>query len=132
MTEFVNFLPYSGTILIEVDGRPLYGGGYSEQLAQAIQAVSSAVMNQVGEQNKPSEVQISFGLKALGTGALAISAGDTAANFRVMLKMGGSSPGISAPQGNSSGGQDQSNDMPEDDEDFLNEDEGEDDLENID
>jgi hypothetical protein len=88
----------SGSVKIEVSGG---GGGtsnaYAADFLSALQGVSeilAAHINQTPADHRPSEIQVGFGLTALNTGGFSISLGEETANFRVLLKWGGSQEGL--------------------------------------
>jgi hypothetical protein len=80
----------AGAILIEVDD---YGSESSSieirQLLDALQGIADIGgegMESLPKENRPAELELSFGIKALSNGQVAICMDETDANIKVKLK----------------------------------------------
>lgn len=96
VTEFKN-IPELGGIQIEVTGSGGSPNVNSGELFRAIQSMANAMamqINQIPEQSRPAEINISFGVKLLSSGKCAISLSDTSVNFNVSMKWSGESSGL--------------------------------------
>lgn len=61
---------------------------YSEDFAEAIRAMAGFIVGRVGqfgEENRPSQLSVTFGLKALASGGFAIGNSDDAGNFKILM-----------------------------------------------
>ena len=80
----------SGYLRIQVEG----GGSvseYSTDLVRALQSIASAIttgFNKLDEKDRPQQVEIACGLRALSEGGFAVTEGAEKANFRVLIKWG--------------------------------------------
>jgi len=87
MATSLNNFDASGEVRVEVEAA---GGGYAydKELARALVLITTSVMgtvNQMPTEQRPQEVSLTCGLKALPSGGFAISLGETAASFTLTL-----------------------------------------------
>jgi hypothetical protein len=93
MPEYKSFIDSSVRLRIEIEGSGGNSGSYAVDLAAALGSVAGMLGDQIAniaEGKRPSEITVSFGLRAIGGGGYAISLYEEQANFRVSLKWGGS------------------------------------------
>lgn len=91
MAEYRSFFDSSGRVRIEVEGSGGSSSSYAGDLMGALQGVAETIASQMSgipEEQRPTEMSVSFGLKALGGGGFAISLSEDQANFRVSMKWG--------------------------------------------
>ena len=69
------------------------------RVLQDIAQVTSDRMQSLAQAKRPNEYELSFGLKGLSKGGVAVSLGDDHANFHIRMKWGGASSG-DGPAGN--------------------------------
>lgn len=108
MATYKAFFDSSSEIRIEVEGSGGTSNAYVSDFVAALRSVAMTVASQVAQipkDQRPTELTVALGLKALATGGFAIALSQDAVNFRVLLKWGGESDGgllagsIPAPPG---------------------------------
>ena len=66
-------------------------------MANALQNIAETLISQVNqmpEDQRPTELTVSFSLKALATGGFAISLSEANSNFKIAMKWGSESGGL--------------------------------------
>lgn len=99
MPDLKTFHGSQGSITLEVDsgGAGASGGGSLADILSVLTDVASAALDQLNrldEERRPSEFEISFGLKGLSDGGVAVTQTQESANFQVRLKWGGGMPSL--------------------------------------
>lgn len=85
----------NSAVLVEIDMDAVEAGGKGGNLAASFRTITevalacSEAVGQLPEEKKPSEIEVTFGLKALSSGKLAVTVNEPNANFKVRLKWGG-------------------------------------------
>src|SRR5688572_25199894 len=77
----------SGTIQIEVDGEDT-ASAYGTDFAGALQTLTetmASTLSEIPTEQRPQQLSLSCGLKALPQGGFAVSYGATTANFSLLL-----------------------------------------------
>lgn len=96
MPDYKNFFE-SGGLKIEVeDGSGGTANAYVGDFLGSIQSIAAAIVTQVNQfpqDQRPDEIQVTFGLKALSTGGFAISYEADSANFKISLRWGAAEGG---------------------------------------
>jgi hypothetical protein len=98
MAEYKHYHGATGKILIEIepDSGEGTGGNNLREAMRVIQDIANATfdeMQRLGEDKRPGEFEICFGLTAVSGGGMAISLVQERANFRIRMKWGGASGG---------------------------------------
>lgn len=86
MTSISSF-DSNGSLRIEVEGNSStgdYGSAFS-QAVQLLAGVVAGVVSQMPEERRPKDITLMCGLKALPSGAFAVSLGTEVANFTLSL-----------------------------------------------
>lgn len=91
MAMYREFSDLSSGLRIEVEdaGAETGTSPYVAEFLGALQNLAVRVQQQFNQgppEQRPTELGISFGLKALSTGGFAVGLGDGSANFRVSMK----------------------------------------------
>ena len=99
MAEYKNFFESSSAVKIEVadGGAGGTSNAYVSDFLVTLESVASTIVSKVNQfptDQKPTEFQVDFGLKALGEGGFAICLGNETANFHILLKWGGGQEGL--------------------------------------
>jgi hypothetical protein len=77
----------SGTLQIEVDGVST-ASAYASEFARALQTLNetmTSLLNEIPTEQRPQQLSLVCGLKALPEGGFAVSYGATTANFSLSL-----------------------------------------------
>lgn len=92
MIVYRQFLDSPGKLQIEVDeggSGPPAGGGYARTLAEALQALVSSTgeeLIKLPPEQRPSEMEVTCGLIALGSGGFAIARSSDTTSFHVSMR----------------------------------------------
>jgi hypothetical protein len=90
MATYQDFLGSAGGLRIEAEDvtGSATASAYDTEFLAALQAIATRTLqqvNQIPREQRPTELAVSFGLKALSSGGFAIGLGDADANFRVSM-----------------------------------------------
>lgn len=91
MAEYKTFHSNAGSVTIEVEASD-NGGSRSNNLQdlmrviQDIAIVSIDELQKIPDDKRPSEFELSFGLKGLSEGGVAVSLDESKANFHIKMK----------------------------------------------
>jgi hypothetical protein len=96
MPEYTTLHGAAGPVVLEMEpnGAEGVGGNSLRDAMRVIQDIADASVEELkrlADEKQPSEFEISFGLKSLSGGGMAVSLGDDQANLRVRMKWNGAS-----------------------------------------
>jgi NTP-dependent ternary system trypsin peptidase co-occuring protein len=99
MPEYRVFQGSSGSVTLEValsEGSGAGGGNLREGISGPMQSVVAAFCDEMArmpKEKKPSELEVSFGMRALNNGGFAVVLDPVQASFHVKMKWSGSEAG---------------------------------------
>ena len=100
MATYRSLTDSASGLKIEVEGSGASADAYMPLLLTSLGQIAQAVagqLNQIDKELRPDEFEVSFGLKALASGGVAVALDQEAVNFKVRLKWGGSEDALAGP-----------------------------------
>ena len=93
MTVYANMFSSGSTIKIEIEGDSVdTSKAFAPDLVSAVENMAEIVaegINRLSDEKRPSDVEISYALKAMSAGGYAVTSDQEHANFKITLRWGG-------------------------------------------